>query len=132
MSIEHINPPEMHSNPGFSQGIVVPGGSKLLFIGGQNAVNAKGEVVGIGDVAAQAAQAIDNLLTVLKAAGGEINDLVEVSILMVDGQDLRAAYGAWLGRAGAVRKPATVNFAKVSGLALPDYLIEVKAIAVLK
>lgn len=132
MTIERINPEGMHANPAFSQGIVVPATMRLLFIGGQNAVNAKGEVVGAGDVAAQAGQAIDNLLTVLTTAGGTLDDLVEISILLAQGADLYAAYGAWMARSAGMSQPPTVNFASVAGLARPEYLIEVKAIAALK
>lgn len=131
MTIERINPAGMHANPAFSQGIVVPANRRLLFIGGQNAVNARGEVVGAGDVAAQAGQALDNLLTVLAAAGGTLDDLVEVSILLAEGADLHAAYGAWMARSAGMGKPPTVTFARVAGLARPEYLIEVKAIAAL-
>lgn len=76
MSIEHINPAGMHRNPAFSQGIIVPAGARTLVIGGQNAVNEKGEVVGKGDMAAQTTKALDNLVTVLEAAGASLDNLI--------------------------------------------------------
>ena len=58
MTVERINPEAMHANPAFTQMIVVPPNTRTAIIGGQNAVNAKGEIVGKGDFAAQTAQAL--------------------------------------------------------------------------
>jgi enamine deaminase RidA (YjgF/YER057c/UK114 family) len=131
MNIEHINPAGMHRNPAFSQGIVIPAGARLLLIGGQNAVNAAGEVVGKGDIAAQTTQAVDNLITVLEAAGGRLENLVRVGLFIRDDADLRAGFGAWMQRAGGLANPPTVTSAMVAKLAHPDYLIEIEATAVL-
>jgi enamine deaminase RidA (YjgF/YER057c/UK114 family) len=129
--LEHINPDGMHRNPAFSQGIVIPAGARLLIIGGQNAVNAKGEVVGRGDIAAQTTQALDNLITVLETAGGKLENLVRVGLILRDDADLGAGFAAWMQRAGNLENPPTVTTAIVSKLAVPDYLIEIEAMAVL-
>lgn len=129
--LEHINPKGMHKNPAFSQGIIIPAGAATLIIGGQNAVNEKGEVVGKGDTAAQTTQAVDNLITVLEAAGGKLENLVRVGLLLRDDADLKAGFGAWMARAGKLKNPPTVTTAIVSQLANPDYLIEIEATAVL-
>lgn len=129
--LEHINPKGMHKNPAFSQGIIIPAGAATLIIGGQNAVDEKGEVVGKGDTAAQTTQAVDNLITVLEAAGGKLENLVRVGLLLRDDADLKAGFGAWMARAGKLKNPPTVTTAIVSQLANPDYLIEIEATAVL-
>jgi enamine deaminase RidA (YjgF/YER057c/UK114 family) len=129
--LEHINPKGMHKNPAFSQGIVIPAGASTLIIGGQNAVDEKGEIVGKGDTAAQTTKALDNLITVLEAAGGKLEDLVRVGLLLRDDADLKAGFGAWMARAGKLKNPPTVTTAIVSQLANPDYLIEIEATAVL-
>ncbi|WP_423066893.1 RidA family protein [Devosia sp. CN2-171] len=129
--LEHINPKGMHKNPAFSQGIVIPAGASTLIIGGQNAVDEKGEVVGKGDTAAQTTKAVDNLIAVLEAAGGKLEDLVRVGLLLRDDADLKAGFGAWMARAGKLKNPPTVTTAIVSQLANPDYLIEIEATAVL-
>lgn len=131
-ALVHLNPEGMHKNPAFSQGIIIPAGARLLVIGGQNAVNAKGEVVGTGDIAAQTRQAVDNVVTVLEAAGGQLENLVRVGLLLREDADLRAGFGAWMERAGQLTKPPTVTAAIVSKLATPDYLIEIEALAVLE
>lgn len=131
LELIHLNPDNMHRNPAFSQGIIIPPGMRTLLIGGQNAVDAKGEIVGKGDTAAQTAQAIYNLVKVLEAAGGSLANLVRVGLLLRDDADLRAGFGAWMARAGEIPNPPTVTAAFVSRLAAPDYLVEIDATAVL-
>jgi enamine deaminase RidA (YjgF/YER057c/UK114 family) len=131
MPIEHINPAGMHRNPAYSQAIVVPANARLLVIGGQNAVNAKGEVVGKGDMAAQTTQALDNLMTILKATGGSLEDLVRVGLYIRADADMGAGFRAWVAWAGPLRNPPTVTGIKVAGLAHPDFLIEIEATAAL-
>ena len=129
----HVNPDGMHKNPAFSQGIIIPAGARLLVIGGQNAVNAQGEVVGKGDIAAQTAQAVENMITVLEAAGGALDNLVRVGLFIREDADLRAGFGAWMASAGGrMAHPPTVTSAMVSKLAHPDFLIEIEATAVLE
>lgn len=131
MMLEHINPEGMHRNPAYSQAIIIPANARLLVIGGQNAVNAKGEVVGKGDIAAQTTQALDNLITVLEATGASLESLVRLGIYFREDADLHAGFGAWMARAGGLKNPPTVTGIKVVGLAHPDYLIEIEATAVL-
>jgi enamine deaminase RidA (YjgF/YER057c/UK114 family) len=132
-ALEHINPDGMHRNPAFSQGIIIPAGARLLVIGGQNAVNAKGEVVGKGDIAAQTRQAVANVLTVLEAAGGKVENLIRVGLILREDADLRAGFGAWMESAGGrLANPPTVTASMVAKLATPDYLVEIEAIAMLE
>jgi enamine deaminase RidA (YjgF/YER057c/UK114 family) len=132
-SVTHINPESMHKNPAFSQGVVIPANARLLIIGGQNAVDGKGEIVGKGDIAAQTTKAVENLVTVLETAGGTLDDIVRVGLLIREDADLAAGFGAWMASAGGrLAKPPTVTSAIVSKLAHPDFLIEIEATAVLK
>ena len=132
MQIEYVNPDGMHKSPVFSQGIILPANARLLLIGGQNAVNEKGEIVGKGDVVAQTRQALDNLQKVLAAAGGRLEDLVKTTIIMQQDIDLGAAFGVWVGVWGQRPNPPTVAGFRVPGLANPDFLIEIEAQAVLR
>jgi len=131
LNLVYVNPDTMHKNPAFSQGIIIPPGLRTLIIGGQNAVDAKGEVVGKDDIAAQTTQAVDNLIKVLEAAGGTLDNVVRVGLLLRDDVDLKAGFGAWMAKAGQLQNPPTVTTALVSKLANPDYLVEIEATAVL-
>lgn len=130
MPIEHINPQGMHRNPAFSQAILLPAGARMLIIGGQNAVDAAGEVVGKGDPGAQTAKALDNLQLCLRAAGATLEQLVQVRIYLVGDIDLRPGFGAWMAVWGNRADPPTVTGIRVHGLAHPDFLVEIEALAV--
>jgi enamine deaminase RidA (YjgF/YER057c/UK114 family) len=115
--------------PRYTHGILNQGG-KLLFIAGQTASDKDGNVVGKGDIRAQARQVFDNLRTVLKAAGGTMDDLVMTTTYIVD-REYREGYNEV--RQGLYKKdPPTSTLVIVKGLAHPDYLIEIAGIAVIK
>lgn len=125
--ISLLSPDGMLQSPAFSQIAIVPPGATTIYVGGQNAVDAAGTLVGDGDVAAQTRQVMANLHVALAAAGATVKDLVVMTILLVDGADLAAAYPVAAAElAGA--KP-TVGVARVSGLAVPGALVELSAIA---
>lgn len=131
MSVERINPDGMHKNPAFTQMILLPAGARTAMIGGQNAMNEKGEIVGKGDFAKQTAQTLKNLVTCLEAVDASVEDLVQVKIYMKAGEDLRAGFGEWMKIWGQRANPPLVTGMFVSGLANPDYLIEIEATAVI-
>ena len=55
--VTRLNPEKMHRNPAYSQGVVVEGHARTIYVGGQNAVSPEGQVVGVGNLAAQTEQA---------------------------------------------------------------------------
>ena len=114
--------------PRYSQGMLNQGG-KLLFIAGQTASDAQGNVVGKGDLNAQTEQVFANLKAVLKAAGGTLEDLVMTTTYIVDRQ-YREGYNEVRSRQYK-KTPPTSTLVIVSGLAHPDYLIEIAGIAVI-
>lgn len=128
MSIERIRPEGLVHSPAFSHVAIVPPGATTIYVGGQNAVAADGSLVGEGDVAAQATRALANVKTALAAAGATIDDVVQWTVLFVDGVDLNAAYGA-IASDLASNEPALVTGARVAGLGVPGALVEIGAIA---
>jgi hypothetical protein len=48
-SVQHLNPDGLHENPAYSQAVVVTGNVKTVYVGGQNAVDTAGTVVGKGE-----------------------------------------------------------------------------------
>ena len=131
MPVTRLNPEGMYRSPVFSQGIILPANARILLIGGQNGVNAQGEVVARGDVVKQTEQALANLQKVLEAAGAGLDDLVKVTIIMQQDIDLNAAFGAWMAVWGQRTNPPTVSAFRVPSLSNPDFLIEIEAQAVL-
>lgn len=128
MTLTHINPETLHNNPAFSQGVLVDGG-RLLVVGGQNGIDSSGQVVG-DDVRSQTAQALRNVITVLEAAGASVGDVCQLTVHLVSPADAQAAFEAagevWGGR------PTAIIVVQVVGLARPDCLVEVSALAQVK
>ncbi|MDX1995492.1 MAG: RidA family protein [bacterium] len=128
MPIQRLSPDTMHKNPAFAQLATVSGGMTLVFVGGQNGVTKDGKLVG-RDVVTQSEQALRNVQLALEAAGATFHDVVKFTIYLVQGHSLQDAYGA-VGR--VIPKdvpPATVSVLIVAGLANPDYVIEIEAVA---
>ena len=129
--VEFINPGSMHSNPAYSQAVVLPAGARTMLIGGQNAVAADGSIVGKGDLGAQTTQALQNLQACLAEAGAGVENLVQVTLYIAGDIDIRPGFEAWVAVWGRRANPPTVCAAKVLGLAHPDSMIEISAIAIL-
>ncbi len=113
--------------PRYSQGILNQGG-KLLFVAGQTASDKGGNVVGKGDIKAQTEQVFKNLSAVLKAAGGTLDNLVMTTTYITD-RKYREGYNE-VRRAQYKKTSPTSTLVIVSGLANPDYLIEINGIAI--
>ena len=126
--IQRIRPQGLVSSPAFSHVAIVPPGATTIYVGGQNAVDGDGVLVGEGDVAAQSARALENARTALAAAGATLADVVHWTVLFVDGADLAAGYGA-IAAELASDEPALVTAARVAGLGVPGALVEISAIA---
>ena len=88
---EHISavvPRTLPKPAGFSYGYEVKQG-RLVFVSGQVARDEKNAVVGVGDITAQFRQVCRNIQTVLSAAGGEMTDLVKLTIYVLDVADYK-------------------------------------------
>lgn len=126
--IQRIRPQGLVSSPAFSHVAIVPPGATTIYVGGQNAVDAEGSLVGEGDVAVQSARALENARKALAAAGATFGDVVQWTVLFVDGVDLAAAYGA-IASELASDEPALVTGARVTALGVPGALVEISAVA---
>ncbi|WP_409184838.1 RidA family protein [Amycolatopsis sp. VS8301801F10] len=85
--MERINPPELGTPSGFSHAVAAQG--RLVFLAGQTALDADNRIVGDG-VVEQFERALGNLLTALRAAGGEPADLCSLTVYIVDMDDYKA------------------------------------------
>ena len=127
-SVQRLRPEGLVRSPAFSHVAVVPPGATTIYVGGQNAVDAAGAIVGGDDIAAQSARALANAKTALEAVGATLADVVQWTVLFVDGVDLGAGYGA-IAAELASEEPSLVTAARVSGLGVPGALVEISAIA---
>jgi len=131
MPSQHINPPGLSAPTGYTH-VVTASGGKLVFIAGQVAANAAGEVVGPGDLKGQARQVYQNLQTALTAAGATFADVVKQTTFVVNFKpDDRAVIADVRREYLSSEHPPASTLVGVQALARPEYLIEVEAIAVL-
>jgi enamine deaminase RidA (YjgF/YER057c/UK114 family) len=130
MRIERINPSSLHHNPAFTQVVVLPPAARTVLIGGQNAVDGEGRVIGLGDIAAQTEKAVENVFKAVRAIGGTPAEIVKLNIYAVDGHDLGPAFERWLRLWGGCDAPPAITVVRVAGLAHPDFLVEIDATAV--
>jgi len=129
--VRYLNPDGLHHNPAFSQAVVAHGTNTTVYIGGQDAVDAAGNIVGKGDIAAQAEQIAHNMEVALAAAGAKPTDVVKWTIYVVDGQNPGPAHAVFQKRWGQRANPPTITMVYVSALAHPDFLMEMDAVAVI-
>jgi len=131
VSIKRINPKELPPSRGYTQ-VVTAAGGRTIYISGQVAMNAKGEIVGKGDLRAQTTQIFDNLKAALAAAGAAPKDVVKMSMFVVNfkGADDIAVIREIRGAFFKDVEPPASTFLGVSALANPDWMLEIEAIAV--
>lgn len=128
--IVHINPDTLLKSNVFSQAVMTRGRGTTIYIGGQNAINTNGEIIGKGDIHTQTIQVMNNIQTALEACGATFGNLVKLSIYIVEGQDVSTAFQA-SRRVVSFANPPSISVIIVSGLTNPEYLIEIEAVAFL-
>lgn len=126
-TIERLNPKGLSTPTGYSH-VVTARGGKTIYIAGQIAFDATGQVVGKGDLAAQARQVFENLAIALKAAGASFSDVVKTNYYMRDASQV-AVVREIRSKYFTAELPAS-TLVEVSRLANPDLLIEIEVIAV--
>ena len=99
----------------------------LLFLSGCVPVDGDGRIVGGDDVVAQARQVFANLGAVLAASGASFDDVVKVTVYLVDIADRAAVNPVRQEVFGATRPASTL--VQVSALAVPRAKLEVEAVA---
>jgi enamine deaminase RidA (YjgF/YER057c/UK114 family) len=126
-----VNPPTLAKPVGYSHGFEVQGG-KTLYMAGQVATDKAGTVVGKGDLVAQFRQVCENLKALLLARGGQMNDIVKLTVYVLSRADYKAkardiglVYREYFGR----HFPA-MTLVEVKGLYDDDCAIEIEGVAV--
>jgi uncharacterized protein YhfF/enamine deaminase RidA (YjgF/YER057c/UK114 family) len=175
-SFSYLEPPSIPISPYFSSGVVIPPSSRIIETGGQNGLARVGSspdapaasdgppasdgpasrdepataTTTTGDtLAGQTRRALENVRAILAEAGAKPEDIFQVRIFLVEGQDPRVGFAAWqeflvsharpsVNDAGnnivdgaaphrQPPRPPLVTVAIVSALALPGALVEIEA-----
>lgn len=127
-----INPESLGAPRGYSNGMLAPAGGRLLFVAGQIAWDENQNIVD-GGFAAQFAQALANVVAVVREAGGEPTDLGSLTIYVVDTReylatlkDVGTAYRRIMGR-----HYPTMALVAVRGLLELGARVEIQGLAVI-
>jgi enamine deaminase RidA (YjgF/YER057c/UK114 family) len=127
-----INPEELGAPRGWSNGMLARAGGRTLFVAGQTARDASGQVAG-ADFVSQFDRALGNVLTVVREAGGEVGDIGRFTIYVTDIAQYRASLeplGEVYRRRMGKHFPA-MALVEVSSLVDERALVEIEATAVL-
>src|SRR5215467_5744351 len=133
MPKEYVNPNSLFPSlpHGFSQ-VVVASGRKMVFISGQTAWDVQKNIVGGDSLLEQARQALRNVEAAIEATGGALKDIVALRIYIVNYQAESArAVSSALKEFFSPENPPASTWIGVSALAVPEFLIEIEATAVL-
>ena len=128
MSIQHINPSTIAPPRGYSH--IVKDGS-TIYIAGQVARSRDGKTVGVGDAKAQTEQVFKNLEAALAAVRGNLSHIVKTSVFMTHREDIPAYREIRAKYLPDDIAPAS-TLILCSGLADPDFRIEIEAIAIVR
>ena len=128
--VKRTNPPTLSRPTGYTHVVEVTGPVKTVYISGQIALDTAGNVVGQGDMKAQAEQVFKNLEAALAAAGAKFTDVVKMNTYTTDIsqiQAIRDARGRYFGDA----TPAS-TLVQVVHLARPELMLEIEVIAAVR
>ncbi len=134
MPKQYINPDSLFPSlpHGFSQ-VVAASGGKTIYISGQTAWDAHRQIIGGTDLAQQARQALRNVQAAVEAAGGGLADIVALHIYVVNYQPEQAdAVGSALREFFPKERRPVSTWIGVASLAVPDFMIEIEATAVVE
>jgi enamine deaminase RidA (YjgF/YER057c/UK114 family) len=132
MKKEVVTPPGLAEPSGFNHGLLIDGG-QTLYLAGQDATGADGDIVAPDDLVGQFEQVMENLATVCEEAGGTSEDIVKLNVFVAD----REEYRANLEELGGVFAryvddyPAMALF-EVSGFFKSDARVEMEGFAVIE
>lgn len=128
--MESFNPPELARPSGFTYAVRH---GDTVHLAGQTAMDADGKIVE-GGIVEQFRQSFGNVLTALRAAGGEPSDLLSVTIYLTDIPDYQAN-GREIGRIW--REMAGTEYPAMAGIGVtalwqPEALIEIQGVAAVR
>ena len=131
MKREPLSPDTLHAPfATYVHGVAVDEAKRVIFSAGQVCGDKDGNIVGVGDFDAQGEQVMKNLKAVLAEGGATVSDIVKVTIYVV-GQKYAQPARDLGGRHWDKSNPPASTLIVCAGLANPEFLIEIEAIAVI-
>jgi enamine deaminase RidA (YjgF/YER057c/UK114 family) len=128
MTHRYINPPTLARPMGYTH-VVEASGARTFYISGQVALDDSGNIVGEGDMGAQARQVFENLHAALRAVGASFRDVVKLTYFIVDMSQMQTVREARDQYIQPEYLPASTAV-EVRRLAREEFLLEIEAVAV--
>src|SRR5271166_3469992 len=124
-----FSPPQLPKPVGYSHVGEITGG-KIIYIAGQVAMDASGNIVGKDDYRAQLQQIFANLNTALEGAGASFKNVIKLNYYIVDTVDRSQffAYREVRDKYVDTANPPVATVIIVRGLFLPEFLVEIEAV----
>ncbi|MBI4813601.1 MAG: RidA family protein [Methanobacterium sp.] len=129
--IEYINPDNMAKPRGYSHAISVTGNHQTIYIGGQNAVDENGALVGKDSLKKQTEQVLTNIEKILEESDAKLENVVKFNIYLVPGQNPQDGFQVFQEKWGNNPNYPTITVLFVAGLGNPDWLVAIDAMAIL-
>jgi len=130
MEIHFSNPKNVHEVTGYSHAGYFDTPARVVYVSGQIARNEKGEIVGAGNMEVQTRQVFKNISNILASMGGNLRNVVKINIYTTKVDQLPTIRKLRDEFFPGSEKPCS-TLVGVTGLALPEYLIEIGAVAAL-
>ncbi len=128
VSARFINPPTMATPRGYTHVAEVTSG-RMVYISGQIALNQAGEIVGAGDMRAQAEQVFVNLKATLDAVGTDFAHVVKLTVYTTDIAQIPAIREVRDRYVNTASPPASTAV-EVRRLVREEFLVEIEAVAI--
>ncbi|HEV8192483.1 MAG TPA: RidA family protein [Ktedonobacterales bacterium] len=128
MTLQFVNPHRLPQPTGYTH-VVEATGTRTIYISGQVALDADGNVVGPGNMRAQALQVFANLQAALEAVGANFNDVAKLTLFVLDVSQMAVVREVRDQYVNGPQPPASTAV-EVRRLVRDEFLIEVEAVAV--
>ena len=125
--VRRTNPPTISKPTGYTHIVEVTGPGKTIYISGQIALDKDSNVVGAGNMKAQAEQVFKNLQAALDAAGAKFSDVVKMNTYITDMEQAPAVREVRARYFGDTVPASTL--VQVVHLARPEFMLEIEVIA---
>ncbi len=109
MKINYINPENMAKPRGYSHAITVEGNHKTVYIGGQNAIDENGNLVGKNDLIKQTEQVLANIEKIMDKVGAKIENIVKLNIHLLQGNKSSRGLSSFSAKMGNKSKFSNNN-----------------------
>ena len=128
-TVSLIHSVELSDVAQYAYAATAPAEARLIFFAGACPLNLDGSTAGVGDYAAQAGKAMENLVIALSAAGAQFDNVLSTRVLVASSKqsDLVAAWAVIQAAFGQHDVPSTLM--GVTTLGYADQLVEIEAVA---